>query len=43
MDDQIVPELAQMMGRPIRYGGEFGGFKERAQYMSEIAEKRCRY
>jgi len=39
MDDQIVPELAQMMGRPIRYGGEFGGFKERAQYMSEIAEE----
>ena len=39
MNDQIVPELAQMMGRPIRYGGEFGGFKERAQYMSEIAEK----
>ena len=39
MDDQIVPELAQMMGRPIRYGGEFGGFKERAQYMSEIAEQ----
>ncbi len=39
MNDQIVPELAQMMGRPIRYGGEFGGFKERAQYMSEIAEQ----
>ena len=39
MNDQIVPELAQMMGRPIRYGGEFGGFKERAQYMSEIAEE----
>ena len=39
MNAQIVPELAQMMGRPIRYGGEFGGFKERAQYMSEIAEQ----
>ena len=39
MNEQIVPELAQMMGRPIRYGGEFGGFKERAQYMSEIAEQ----
>ncbi len=39
MNDQIVPELAQMMGRPIRYGGEFGGFKERAQYMSEIAKQ----
>ena len=25
MNDQIVPELAKMMGRPVRYGGEFGG------------------
>ncbi len=38
MNDQIVPELAQMMGRPIRYGGEFGGFNERASHMAEIAE-----
>ncbi len=38
MNDQIVPELAKMMGRPVRYGGEFGGFQERAQYMSDIAE-----
>ena len=37
MNDQIVPELAKMMGRPVRYGGEFGGFQERAQYMSDIA------
>lgn len=37
MDDEIVPELAQMMGRPIRYGGEFGGFSERATHMAEIA------
>ena len=37
MNDQIVPELAKMMGRPVRYGGEFGGFHERAQYMSDIA------
>ncbi len=29
MDDQIVPELAQQMGRPVRYGGEFSGFQER--------------
>jgi len=27
------------MGRPIRYGGEFGGFNERASYMAEIAEE----
>ena len=25
MTDEVVPELARMMGRPVRYGGEFGG------------------
>ncbi len=39
MSDEIVPELAWQMGRPIRYGGEFGGVKERTQYMVEIAER----
>jgi acyl-CoA reductase-like NAD-dependent aldehyde dehydrogenase len=39
MNDAIVPELAWQMGRPIRYGGEFGGFNERAAYMAEIAEQ----
>ncbi len=34
---RIVPELAWQMGRPIRYGGEFGGVRERASYMAEIA------
>ena len=38
MNDQIVPELAHMMGRPVRYGGEFGGFHERASHMAAIAE-----
>lgn len=38
MNDEIVPELAWQMGRPVRYGGEFGGFNERASYMAEIAE-----
>lgn len=37
MNDQIVPELAWQMGRPVRYGGEFGGFNERASYMADIA------
>ncbi|WP_371154191.1 aldehyde dehydrogenase family protein [Jannaschia sp. 2305UL9-9] len=37
MNDEIVPELAHQMGRPIRYGGEFGGFEERASYMAGIA------
>ena len=38
MNDEIVPELAHMMGRPVRYGGEFGGFNERSSYMAAIAE-----
>ncbi|WP_095588068.1 aldehyde dehydrogenase family protein [Actibacterium ureilyticum] len=38
LNDEIVPELAQMMGRPVRYGGEFGGFNERASHMAAIAE-----
>ena len=38
MNDDIVPELAWQMGRPVRYGGEFGGFNERASYMAEIAQ-----
>ncbi|WP_306044958.1 aldehyde dehydrogenase family protein [Nioella sp. MMSF_3534] len=39
MNDEIVPELAHMMGRPVRYGGEFGGFNERASHMAAIAEE----
>ncbi|MDX8490647.1 aldehyde dehydrogenase family protein [Mesorhizobium sp. VK22B] len=38
MSDEIVPEIAWQMGRPVRYGGEFGGVKERTSYMVEIAE-----
>ncbi len=37
MNDEIAPELAWQMGRPIRYGGEFGGFEERAKHMAAIA------
>jgi len=37
MNDEVVPELAHMMGRPVRYGGEFGGVDERAGYMADIA------
>jgi len=36
-NDEIVPELAHMMGRPVRYGGEFGGVEERAGHMASIA------
>ncbi len=39
MQDEVVPELAWMMGRPVRYGGEFGGVNERTHYMAEIAAR----
>lgn len=35
--DRMVTELAHQMGRPVRYGGEFGGFEERAHHMASIA------
>jgi acyl-CoA reductase-like NAD-dependent aldehyde dehydrogenase len=39
MTDEIVPELAWQMGRPVRFGaGEMKGFEERARYMIEIAD-----
>ena len=38
MNDEVVPEIAHMMGRPVRYGGEFGGVDERASYMADIAQ-----
>jgi len=37
MNNEVVPELAHMMGRPVRYGGEFGGVNERTEYMARIA------
>lgn len=37
-NDEIVDEIARMMGRPVRYGGEIGGVRERAEYMLSIAE-----
>ncbi|OOY30152.1 aldehyde dehydrogenase family protein [Thioclava sp. F36-6] len=39
MKDLVVEELAWQMGRPTRYGGEFGGMNERAGYMASIAEE----
>lgn len=38
MNDDIVPEIAWQMGRPVRYGGEKGGVEERARYMIALAE-----
>tara|TARA_R110002110_G_scaffold314938_1_gene528059 strand:- start:256 stop:1638 length:1383 start_codon:yes stop_codon:yes gene_type:complete len=38
VNDEITLEIAHMMGRPVRYGGEIGGVRERAGYMATIAE-----
>ncbi|WP_111734576.1 aldehyde dehydrogenase family protein [Roseovarius amoyensis] len=35
--DRMAVELAHQMGRPVRYGGEFGGFSERLTHMADIA------
>ena len=37
MKDVLVEELAHQMGRPVRYGGEFGGVNDRTTYMAGIA------
>lgn len=37
MKERVVEELAWQMGRPVRYGGEFGGVNERTDYMARIA------
>ena len=39
MKDRVVEELAWQMGRPTRFGGEFGGVNARTDYMAEIAEQ----
>ena len=39
MNDDIVEKLAWQMGRPVRYGGEFGGVDERAGMMADLAEE----
>lgn len=36
--DRMATELAHQMGRPVRYGGEYGGFDERLSYMADVAE-----
>jgi len=37
MKDVVVPEIAWQMGRPTRFGGEYGGVNARTDYMAEIA------
>ena len=38
MNDEIIPELAWQMGRPIRFGAEKRGVEERTRHMLAIAE-----
>ena len=35
--EKLVEELAWQMGRPVRYGGEWGGVNDRTTYMARIA------
>lgn len=37
MKDQVIEELAWQMGRPTRFGGEYGGLNERTSFMAGIA------
>ncbi|HEX8239403.1 MAG TPA: aldehyde dehydrogenase family protein [Allosphingosinicella sp.] len=37
MNDDVVPELAWQMGRPVRYGGEFRSLAERVLAMVDLA------
>ncbi|MEM9630274.1 MAG: aldehyde dehydrogenase family protein [Pseudomonadota bacterium] len=39
MNDEVVPELAWQMGRPVRFGGELGGTIERTEYCASTAEE----
>ena len=39
MNQEVVPELAQQMGRPIKWGGEFKPFEQRARAMISYAPK----
>jgi acyl-CoA reductase-like NAD-dependent aldehyde dehydrogenase len=39
MTPVVVEEIAWQMGRPTRYGGEFGGVNARTDYMADIAAK----
>ena len=36
-NEDVAKELAQQMGRPVRYGGEFRSLNERARYLIDLA------
>ncbi len=39
MNQEVVPELALQMGRPVRYGGEFRPVEERVRTMIALADE----
>ena len=39
-NDEVVPELAMQMGRPVRYGGELRSLEERVRGLVELSERR---
>ncbi len=39
LNQEVVPELALQMGRPVRYGGEFRPVEERVRTMIALAEE----
>lgn len=38
-NDEIVPELAMQMGRPVRYGGELRSLEERVRVLVELSDE----
>ena len=38
-NDEIVPELAMQMGRPVRYGGEMRSFEERVRSLVALSDE----
>lgn len=38
-NDEIVPELAMQMGRPVRYGGELRSLEERVRGLVELSDE----
>jgi acyl-CoA reductase-like NAD-dependent aldehyde dehydrogenase len=38
-NQDMIPELARQMGRPVRYGGEMRGFEERLRALIEISDE----
>ncbi len=39
MKDEVTPELAWQMGRPVRFGGEFGPMTDRVRFMVAHAQE----